>query len=370
MPAEPTLVIFLGGMGGSPIEDAVHAARRAATFDTIETARRAEIERAIVLTDDPDLTIDIPDVEVVVDTEPHHFGKKLAEIVRDGSLRSVIYLGAGSVPLLSESGFAEIISRLLVSTAVTNNRFSSDLIAWNPDAAGLNVVEKVARDNSLARALQDSGVELSELPRTIETLMDIDAPTDLAVFAITGLGGRRLRSAVERSDVDLDPYRRLLPVFTDRTAELVVAGRVGSQVWQYLERETACRVRLYAEERGMEADGRAEAGQVRSLIALFMETAGVRGFFDALADMGDAAIIDTRVLLAHKRIDATRSDRFLSDARRVSEIREPFLRELTEAAAASSIPVLLGGHSLVSGSLMALNEFAWQQSEAGLLTSE
>lgn len=370
MSAEPTLVIFLGGMAGSPIEDAVHAARRAATFDTIETARRAEIEQAIVLTDDPHLAPDIPGVEVIVDTGEHHFGRKLAEIVRDRTLRSVIYLGGGSVPLLDAGGFAEIVSRLLVSTAVTNNRFSSDLIAWNPDAAGLNVVERVDRDNSLARALQESGVEMSELPRTIETLMDIDGPTDLAVFALAGLGGERLQTALQKADVDLEPFTRVLPMFTDRNAEVLVAGRISSHAWQYMERETACRVRVFSEERGMEADGRAESGKVRSLVALFMESAGVRPFFEALPALADAAIIDTRVLLAHKRIDATRLDRFLSDARRGPEIGEPFLRELTEAAASANIPVVLGGHSIVSGSLMALNEFAWQQSEAGLLTSD
>jgi hypothetical protein len=368
--AEPTLVVFLGGMGGSPIEDAVHAARRAATLDTIETARRADIDEAIVLTDDPDLSADLPGVEVIVDVREHHFGKQLAETVRARSLRSVVYLGGGSVPLLSEAGFAEIVSRLLVSTAVTNNRFSSDLIAWNPDAAGLNVVEKVSRDNTLARALQESGVEMSELPRSVETLADIDGPTDLAVFALTGLGGERLQSALTGVDVDLEPYRRVLPVFTDRNAELVISGRVSSHVWQYAERETACRVRVFAEERGMEADGRVEAGDVRSLIALLIETVGLNAFFEALADMGDAAIIDTRVLLAHKRIDASRDDRFLSDARRWNEIGEPFLRELTKIASSSELPVLLGGHSLVSGSLIALNEFAWEQSEAGLLTSE
>lgn len=370
MNAEPALVVFLGGMGGSPIEDAVHAARRAATFDTIETARRAEIATAIVLTDDPGLRTDMPGVELIVDAGEHHFGEKLAQIVRERSLRSVIYLGGGSVPLLDESGFAEIVSRLLVSTAVTNNRFSSDLIAWNPDAAGLNVVERVSRDNSLARALQESGVEMSELSRTPETLMDIDGPTDVAVFAMIGLGGPRLRAVLEGMEADLEPYRRLLPVFTDRDRELVVAGRVSSHVWQYLEKETACRVRLFSEERGMEADGRAEAGEVRSLIALYMETAGVDAFFEALATLGDAAIIDTRVLLAHSSIEASRLDRFLSDARRGAEIGEPFLRRLTEAATVARIPVLLGGHSLVSGNLMALNEFAWKQSEAGLLTSD
>ncbi len=84
---------------------------------------------------------------------------------------------------------------------------------------------------------------------------------------------------------------------------------------------------------------------------------------DSLAELGDAAFIDTRVLLAHFRIEAARADRFLSDLGRWQEVSEPFLRDLTRAALQAPIPVLLGGHSLMSGGLMALNEFAWQQHE-------
>ncbi len=113
----------------------------------------------------------------------------------------------------------------------------------------------------------------------------------------------------------------------------------------------------------MEADGRSAGGQARSLLGFFLEKAGLQRFFDALADLGDAAFIDTRVLLAHFRIEAARSDRFLSDLGRWEEIAEPFLRDLTRAAMKASIPVFLGGHSLVSGDLMALNEFAWRERE-------
>jgi len=44
-------------------------------------------------------------------------------------------------------------------------------------------------------------------------------------------------------------------------------------------------------------------------------------------------------------------------------VEEPFLREFTRAAVEAPIPVLLGGHSLVFGDLMALIEFAWQERE-------
>jgi hypothetical protein len=230
--------------------------------------------------------------------------------------------------------------------------------------------ESVARirppesDNRLARALcQEAGLALRELPRTVATQMDIDGPTDLAVLSLTGQGGPRLLEYLSALEMDVGCYRRVLPLLTDRSAQVTVAGRVGSHAWRYLESETACRVRLFAEERGMEADGRAAEGKARSLLAFYLEQAGPQRFFGALAELGDAALIDTRVLLAHFGIDAQRSDRFLSDLGCWQEIGEPFLREFTQAAVEARIPVLLGGHSLVSGGLMALNEFAWREKE-------
>ncbi|MCH7523371.1 MAG: hypothetical protein IH920_06335, partial [Chloroflexi bacterium] len=203
------------------------------------------------------------------------------------------------------------------------------------------------------------------LPRTVATQLDIDGPADLAVLALTGEGGPRLREYLTALELDLDRYGQVLPLLTDRSAQITVAGRVGSHAWRYLEGETACRVRLFAEERGMEADGRAAEGKARSLLGFFLEEVGPQRTFGALAELGDAAIIDTRVLLAHLRLDTSRSDRFLSDLGRWQEVREPLLRDFTRAAAEASIPVLLGGHSLVCGGLMALNEFAWRQREQG-----
>ncbi|MFQ5473294.1 MAG: hypothetical protein ACE5FA_10475, partial [Dehalococcoidia bacterium] len=347
----PTLLVFCGGMGGSPIENAVASARRAATFDTIEIAQSAGIPTAIVVTDEPQLHTELPDVEIFVDDGTHHFGRKLNKTLRDHSLRSVVYLGGGSVPLLRAEDFAVITEALEAGKAVTNNRFSSDLVAWSVDETATDVLAGLDRDNSLARALQEFGMDLVELPRSIETVFDIDTPTDLAILSVTGFGGERLRTAVHNIDLDLDPYRCVLPLFIDRHAQITVAGRVGTHSWQYLERETACRIRVFAEERGMEANGRVASGEARSMVGYFLEAAGYTHFFDALSELGDAAIIDTRVLLAHKRIDATRGDRFLSDAGRWSEIEDEYLRDLTLAAIDAPIPVLLGGHSLVSGGL-------------------
>lgn len=366
MGRRPALLTFFGGLGGSPIEDAVASARLAATLDTIETARHAGIERAILVSDRAGL--DLPEgVQLVVDGDAkHHFGRKLMEVVGDLSLESVLYLGAGSVPLMREMDFVDAIEVLRDDGAVTNNRFSSDLVGWRVAECDPAVIRGVKRDNALARALVEASVNVTELPRTLETTFDIDTPSDLAILAVTGFGGKRLREAVAGLEIDTGRYRQALSLFVDRTKEVVVAGRVGTHAWQYLERETACRVRMLAEERGMEADG-AVRGAPKSVLGFLLDATGLAGFFERLGELGDAAMLDTRVLLAHKGLEASRADRFLSDAGRWDEIENDSLRDFTRAALEASIPVLLGGHSLVSGGIMALNEFAWRQHDAGLM---
>jgi hypothetical protein len=362
---QPTLVAFLGGFGDSPVEQMVARGRAAATLDSIQTAlSRGRYEGAILVTDGlTDLPDPPPGVTMDVDPGPFHFGSRLGGAIERHRLERVVYLGGGSLPLLGAAEFQQIDDGLSEDgVVITNNHFSSDLVAFPAEA--LARTEPPDTDNRLSRALaEQAGLSVRPLARTVATQLDIDGPTDLAVLALTGEGGPRLREYLAALEIDCERYRRTLDLFADRQAQITVAGRVGSHAWQYLERETACRVRLFAEERGMEADGRGAAGQARSLAGFFLEQVGPNRFFGALAELGDAAFIDTRVLLAHCRVRATRPDRFLSDLGLWDEIGEPFLRNLTKAAAEASIPALLGGHSLVSGGLMALNEFAWRKHE-------
>ncbi|MEX0683287.1 MAG: hypothetical protein WD904_08150 [Dehalococcoidia bacterium] len=358
----PALVVFFGGAGETPVEAMVDRARLAASLDAIDAALSSEaIGRAILVTDDPALEIDVPGVEVDCSTGVYQFGGRLAEVIRSNALGSLVYMGGGSVPLFSAEDFDDVVSRLEAGVAVTNNHYSSDLIAFPVTDTELAAVEAVERDNALARALTEAGLTVESLPRTVVTQMDIDSPSDLLVLSVTGGCGLRLQAYLDGLGLDTSRYQRTLPLFTDRRAQVLVAGRVGSHAWVYLERETACRVRLFAEERGMEADGRAESA--RSLLGYYLESAGTERFFETLAELGEAAFLDTRVLLAHKRIAASREDRFLSDLGDWQGISDPFLLEFTRAACEVAVPVLLGGHSLMSGGLMALNEHAWALSE-------
>jgi hypothetical protein len=158
-----------------------------------------------------------------------------------------------------------------------------------------------------------------------------------------------------------DRIDRIAALFATPDVEVVVAGRVGAPVWSFLETQTACRVRLLSEERGMHAAGRDTAGMARTVLGFLYQQLGPERFFARMAELGQGLILDSRVLLAHLGLRPSAADRFASDVFDAAAIAEPRLRAFTEAAAAAPIPVLLGGHSIVSGALVALSEVAWQQ---------
>jgi hypothetical protein len=92
------------------------------------------------------------------------------------------------------------------------------------------------------------------------------------------------------------------------------------------------------------------------LLGLYADLAGTNGLVRALEQLSNAAFLDTRVLFAHRGLKPSLQDRFASDALLPAEITDPWVREFTEAVLSASIPIVLGGHSLVSGGVWALSE--------------
>src|SRR5450759_572799 len=156
MPGAPTLIVFLGGFGASDVEQLIDRARIAASLDAIEAWLQAygglgeSSHPAVLVTNDPTLKCDLPGVVVDCDTSDFHFGCRLAGVIRRHRVESAIYVGGGSVPLFRAAGFADVASRLAVGIAVTNNAFSSDLVAFPVSERTLAVIEGVERDNALA----------------------------------------------------------------------------------------------------------------------------------------------------------------------------------------------------------------------------
>jgi hypothetical protein len=359
--------VFLGGMGGSPLEELLRGALAEAALDLLEEALPTDaFAGAVLVSDSDDLADRLPQgVTLDIDEPPFHFGRRLAAVVAERAIRRPVYVGAGGVPLMRGSDLAAVARHLAEADGIViaNNYFSADLVAFTPGEA-IQRIDPSGGDNLLPRLLHDqAGLESQPLPRSSATQFNIDSPADLAMLKLAGGAGPRLSHFLESFEADLEPYRRLLSCLVDPEAELLLAGRVGSQVWSYLERETACRVRVYSEERGMRAAGRDESGRARSLLAFHVREVGCARFFAELAELADAACLDTRPLLAHLGVRASRADRFWSDLGCPDRIEEPFLREFTEAAQQASLPVLLGGHSLVAGGLMLLTEAAWREED-------
>jgi hypothetical protein len=303
-------------------------------------------------------------VELTDSPEGFHFGRTLRDVINEHSLERVFYVGGGSAALLSGEEMVRMAESLLSTDrhVVANNFYSTDFAAFTP-ARALESIDLPELDNDLAwRLVEEGGLKCTELPRSAASQLDVDTPTDLMTLQPHPGVGPHTRAYLDGLELDTTHVEHALEYFTDRDAEVIVAGRVSSSTWAYLEQETACRVRIFAEERGMRASGRQAEGRARSVLGFMLEAVGLERFFAALAEMSQAVFLDSRVLLAHKRIWPSSADRFYSDLRRPAMIRNPWLREFTQAAIEAPIPIVLGGHSLVSGGLYALVESAWSRS--------
>ena len=376
MPDEAlNVVIMQGGGGDSPQERLVLGAQRAAALDLIATLDSLEIAPITLAT--PDASWLPADTSVRVDLDPpgeaFHFGRRLAALIRKFEIQHVLYFGGGSAPLLDASLLSlvtalmgEAISgpaggRIPSHVVLTNNKHSSDWAAFTHAADALDLLEDVERDNSLAWLLGESGRYEVRAVSSMRPAsgFDLDTPADLALMAAHPDCGPHLTTALDARDASALaalPVREIVRLAATPETNLTLIGRVSPLPWQALNRVTRCWVRVFAEERGMVASGRQARGEVKSLLGEMIRQQGPAAFFQTLATMTDAALIDTRPLMAAQGLWPSDADRFASDLFQVDAIRDPWLRDFTQAAVEAPFPVLLGGHSVVAGGLYALIE--------------
>jgi hypothetical protein len=308
-----------------------------------------------------------------------HWGRWFASAARDalsrasGRVDAIGYAGAGALALLPDAALDELLAPI-AGEVVANNRFSADAFVVAGDtAAALAALEASGSDNGAVRALEEAGFRSRDLADALSRF-DVDTPLDLALLRLaTRLPtarrlDRRIAAFLDMASLpggrslEVPHAEALGAVMRDRDAELVVAGRIPSAAWAYLERETACRVRCFVEERGMRS---ARGHRPRSLLARWARERGAASLVDELSRLGDAVILDTRVLMAALTGSADAAawppaeERFASDFGDAGRVSTPWLAELTGAARAASVPVLCGGHALVSDGLRILTDAAW-----------
>jgi hypothetical protein len=291
------------------------------------------------------------------------FGARVRAFAERERPGGVVVLGAGSVPLVRPAQRRALLAAAAGPgpRALTNNRYSADVVA----VAGADVLlglPDLASDNALPRWLAEvAGYAVAELGGW-RIGIDVDGPLDLVLLRRAGgdAGGPPAGVDVSRAEGAL---QRVAAATADRTRELVVTGRMSAASLRWLERNAAARVRALVEERGLRASDPSAASEAplrrrppASIVGAALERDGPGALGDVLARLGDAALVDSRVLLAH-RLGADEvawpaaEDRYASDLLLHERIADAWLRELTRSAAEAAIPIVLGGHTLVGPGL-------------------
>lgn len=310
-----------------------------------------------------------------------HWGRWFASAARaalaeaTGPVDAIGYAGAGALALLDDRDLDDLLSPI-PGEVVANNRFSADAFVVAGDLAlALDALEACETDNAAPRALNDAGFAWRDLGGAAWARFDVDTTLDLALLRLaTRLDGmRRLDGSIGGHlemarlpgdrPLEVPHLAEIGEVMRSRTAELVVAGRIPGRTWAELETDAACRVRGFVEERGMRS---ARGSAPRSLLAAFMARSSPAELIGELTALGDAVVLDTRVVMAAVAGSADAAawppeeERFASDFGDASLVTTGWLRELTEAAASASVPFLFGGHALVSDGLRLILRAAWQ----------
>ena len=336
--------------GAGPLERWVGAERR-----VLAERQAAGFRAAGARADDVRIVAGPPD-----DTP---FGARLRGFVEAVRPAGLVVLGSGSIPLATLADRRAFLAAASGGgpDALTNNRFSADIVAVARPEVLRRMPDRLS-DNGLPRWLSEVASCAVAERRSARLAFDIDGPLDLLLAG--GRGAVRRPSAPP--DIDLSAVRtalgRVRSVAADPGAELIVSGRTSASNLGWLESLAAARIRAFVEERGLRAATQPNRRSPHSLLGELLDRDGPGSLGPLLAGLGDGAVVDSRVLLAH-RLGADEAawpppeDRYASDLLLPDRVGDPWLRELTRSATTAPIPILLGGHTLVGPGLrLALRE--------------
>jgi hypothetical protein len=293
---------------------------------------------------------DVAIVSAPPDATP--FGARLRDIVSSGGGEGLIVLGSGAVPLATAVDRRTFVAAAGADDrrALANNRYSADVVAIARTAT-LPAIPDLPGDNALPRWLEEvAGYKVDDLGRRSRLGFDIDGPLDV------------LLSPRDEAPVDVGLV----------TAQLAAIRAVAADPRRSCSSRVARRRRrwrgsngtpLPASGRGSRAraaggvtagdgpgEGTSEPGARRSASSGSSSTRPA-------CSAGRPARPDARAIVTRgparppswgRRDDVApgRGSLRLGPAA-FERVVDPWLRALTASAAAASIPILLGGHTLV-----------------------
>lgn len=287
------------------------------------------------------------------------FGNELLRFIDAEDPSTLLYFGAGSAPLLSGKTIEESLSEVVHSSSplgIVNNVHSTDWAILNHPALIGEFINRLPSDNQLGWVMKNEiGFRVAGLLTSAATRMDIDTPTDLIILGSHPEVGPATKAYLKTHAIEANERLSLISDLLKQSAvTLTIIGRASSDVLQQLDKQTQIWIRAFVEERGMVASGRLANGEVRSLVAEYLDYAGYAAAIEFLSSISDGVLWDTRVWMGHKSEWPSIGDRFASDLGWVDEIKDDRLRLFTEHVVGAPIPIATGGHGTVSGGVLAL----------------
>ncbi|MGA9534221.1 MAG: hypothetical protein WBR18_16000 [Anaerolineales bacterium] len=359
-------LLMLGPAGTSRPEQWLGHAKLAAAVDLAQRlSELPQVEAVEALVADREQAKALAAVAGVVrlsSSDDFHFGRALTAWAQESGDGPLAYFGGAGAPLLNGAMLATVLDSAVAASdgaCWVNNLHSSDWCVFWPTAGILECIQRQAVDNALGWGIAaEGGIDVKTLPVSAASRADIDTPIDPYMLENhPGVGHHLRQFLVEQADPGLRARVRAIADLLQREgSSLAVIGRSSSRVWSELEGRTHVWVRMIVEERGMVASGRLGRGEVRSMLADWVQSVGPQAAVRSLAGMVDGALWDTRVWMGAVGRWPSAKDRFAADLGWLDEIESDDLQGLTAAIREAEIPILTGGHGVVSGGILALIE--------------
>ncbi len=364
-------LITLGGIGAGRLEQLMRTALESACVDLSDTCNQAGIFSNITLITDQPVTIETDNWSDVMYTNPDQtFGEVLETYFEATNSKlgesPLVYFGAGSAPLIQDVDIIDLAStldRASQNICAANNIYSADYFGVNPGNIIAILYPGPLSDNEIPKRLsEENRAEVVELARSSRSQFNIDVTADLATLLLADTKGTKLRSFLQTHSQLLRQATQCqwsaAQHLTDKESQVLVYGRTSSRIWKYLETESASKIRIIAEERGL---GTAPP-EHRSYSTLgdLINSEGAETFFTkTLPLMCDAAFIDLIPILAYLHPDTTQEDRHAAFLMDESNIEHPGLQTIIHGINNSPIPIAIGGHTLVGSGIELLNQRVW-----------
>ncbi len=367
-------LIMLGPPGLSEIEYLISDARRHAALDLVQRLQQSQmIEQVYVFTPDQDFAEPLRNFGAIILPDrmkaAFHFGNRLRNCIEEiaPTAECLAYFGAASAPLMEFHWFDNVLQqcrRSEIPWACVNNFHSSDWAVFSHSHLLASAEQHLPTDNSLGWVARNiCGYEVHSLLPSAATRADLDTPIDLLMLEKHPSLGPNLRGWISDSfNYDRSKIIALRSLIAAPAATLAMLGRISSAASQTLEKNTQIWTRIFAEEKGMSASGRLERGEVISLVGRIFEAWGPDRFIDELEMLAGGALWDTRVVMAQLYGWPSARERFAFDVGRCDLLENKALEPWCRAVHESAVPILSGGHNIVSGGLLALLETVFPES--------